>query len=312
MGKIHILHENEQWFLPLAKVFDHYGLPYASLYMDGGGLDLSAAPPEGIFFSKMSASSYTRGHAHAPDYTFAVMAWLEAHGRRIINGPSVLRLEISKIDQYIRLKEAGIPVPHTAACFGRESLLTTARAFKAPFIVKPNRGGKGIGVQLFPSHAALEEALRDGKVEVSVDDITLVQEYIRAPEPCITRLEFVGGKFVYAVRVDTSEGFELCPAEACRTTPVAAGEVCAVDAEGLFRIIPNFNDPIVGNLEAFLNANRIEVAGVEFIRDASGNLFVYDINTNTNYNPEAEKKAGISAIPALAKFLKQELEKCAC
>ena len=25
------------------------------------------------------------------------------------------------------------------------------------------------------------------------------------------------GKFLYAVRVDTSEGFQLCPADACQT-----------------------------------------------------------------------------------------------
>jgi hypothetical protein len=29
--------------------------------------------------------------------------------------------------------------------------------------------------------------------------------------PLITRAEFVGGKFIYAVEVDTSGGFELCP-----------------------------------------------------------------------------------------------------
>ena len=31
----------------------------------------------------------------------------------------------------------------------------------------------------------------------------------------ITRAEFVGGRFLYAVEVDTSSGFELCPADAC-------------------------------------------------------------------------------------------------
>ena len=28
-------------------------------------------------------------------------------------------------------------------------------------------------------------------------------------------MEFVNGKFLYAVEVDTRDGFELCPAEAC-------------------------------------------------------------------------------------------------
>ena len=33
--------------------------------------------------------------------------------------------------------------------------------------------------------------------------------------PLITRAEFIGGQFIYAVEVDTSDGFELCPADAC-------------------------------------------------------------------------------------------------
>ncbi len=310
MSKIYIIHENEQWFKPLAKIFKAHKLPYDSIFMESGVLDMSKAPPEGIFFSKMSASSYTRGHQHSPDYTFALLTWLEAHGRRVINGSPVLRLEISKIDQYIRLEQSGIAVPRAVACFGKKQITEAAKTFKAPFILKPNRGGKGIGVQLFQSHKMLEAYLKSDNFEASVDDIMLVQEYIQAPQPFITRMEFIGGKFVYAVRVDTSQGFELCPAEACRIdVPGKASEVCAIDTDdGLFKIIKDFKDPIVGKMEKFLKANGIEVAGVEFIRDKNNTVFVYDINTNTNYNPEAEKKAGISAITALTTFLRKELD----
>ena len=77
-------------------------------------------------------------------------------------------------------------------------------------ILKHNRAGKGLGVQLLRSLDALEEHLASSAFTQSVDGITLVQRYIEAPEPFITRVEFVGGKFLYAVRVDTSDGFELC------------------------------------------------------------------------------------------------------
>ena len=43
----------------------------------------------------------------------------------------------------------------------------------------------------------------------------LVQRYIKAPEPFITRVEFIGGQLLYG-RVDTSQGVELCPADACQ------------------------------------------------------------------------------------------------
>ncbi len=53
--------------------------------------------------------------------------------------------------------------------------------------------------------------------------------------------------------------------------------------------------------EAFLAANGIAVAGIEFIAAVDGTLYTYDVNTNTNYNPEAEARAGRSAMDALAR-----------
>jgi len=311
MSKIYVIHENYQWFEPIKNVLLERHLPFESWYMESGSVHLSELPQKGVYFSKMSASSSTRDHRFSPDYAFALLSYLEANKSRVINGSNVLRLEISKVEQYICLKKSGIPVPETAACFGKHHLLETARRFKSPFILKPNRGGKGIGVQLFRSHHLLEEYLSENTCDESVDGIMLIQEYIESPEPFVTRLEFIGGKFVYAVRVDTSEGFELCPAEACRVdVPAQADEFCAIDARGgLFEIIEGFNHPIIGKLEAFLHHHSIEIAGVEFIRDKNDGLYVYDVNTNTNYNPEAEEKAGVSALQTLADFLEDELKK---
>ena len=68
-------------------------------------------------------------------------------------------------------------------------------------------------MRLFDGVDALERYVDSAAFEDSVDGITLIQQYIDAPEPFITRVEFVGGKLLYAVRVDTSLGFELCPAD---------------------------------------------------------------------------------------------------
>lgn len=308
-GKVYVLHENDQWFNPIRKVLDERGIAHESIFLDGGGIDLTQAPKPGVYFNKTSASSYTRNHPHAPDFSATILAWLEVNGARVINPSNVLRMEISKAEQYIRLQQAGINVPKTVACFGKADIAEKAKAFKAPFILKPNCGGKGIGIQLIQSHKVLADYLNHADYQGSQDDIMLLQEYIKAPKPFINRLEFIGSKFVYAVQVDTSQGFELCPAEACRIdTPAPAGEVCAVTAAaGLFTIDKSFNDPIVAQLEKFLAENRISVAGVEFIRDAAGKAYVYDINTNTNYNPQAEQEAGIFAIQKLADYLQAEL-----
>ena len=51
----------------------------------------------------------------------------------------------------------------------------------------------------------------------------------------------------------------------------------------------------------------LDVAAFEFILDAGGTPHVYDINTNTNYNSDAEARAGVSAMGLLADQLGAEL-----
>ena len=66
---------------------------------------------------------------------------------------------------------------------------------------------------------------------------------------------------------------------------------------------------LLSQYEAFLQANNITVAGIEFIKNSEGDIYTYDINTNTNYNSEAEKVAGKYGMLELAKFLGAELAK---
>ena len=56
-------------------------------------------------------------------------------------------------------------------------------------------------------------------------------------------------------------------------------------------------------LEAFLDQQGIEVAGIEFIETADGRVVPYDVNTNTNYNPDVERSSSVSAAATLAGWL---------
>jgi hypothetical protein len=308
---IHVIHENAAWLEPLARALDAEHLPWREWFLDSGVFDLSRPPPEGVFYNRMSASSHTRDHRYAAELTASVLAWLAGHGRRIVNGPRALDLEISKARQYAALEAAGIATPKTVLVAGHDQLVAAAREHFAggPVILKPNRGGKGLGVRLFHTAEALASYLDSTDYEKPVDGIHLLQQYVRAPVPLITRAEFIGGRFFYAVEVDTSEGFELCPADACAVNDA----FCPVGEEprAIFTIIADI-DPVgapglKARYEAFLAANGIEVAGIEFIRDSAGAVYTYDVNTNTNYNPDAEARAGRSAMTALARFLGAEL-----
>jgi hypothetical protein len=308
MKKIHVIHENSEWTVHLTKRLQELGLPYEEWHLDEGSVDLTAEPPTGVFYSRMSASSHTRDHRYAPELTSAVLNWLESHGRKVFNGTSALRLEVSKVAQYLALTGHGIRTPRTIATVGKEQLLKAAKAFEGQsFITKHNRAGKGLGVQLFHSLQGLESYVNGPTFDEPVDGITLIQEYISAPQPFITRCEFVGGKFVYAVQVDTSEGFELCPADACQIGDLFCPVGEEVPTKPKFQIVKDFQDPIIEKYESFLAANGIQVAGIEFIRNLAGEIFTYDINTNTNYNSDAEAAAGIYGMLEVAKFLGSEL-----
>src|SRR6267378_2730508 len=104
MTQIHVIHEKAAWLAQLVAAFDRRRLPWREWFLDRGVSDLSQPPPQGVFYNRMSASSHTRDHRYAAELTAAVLAWLERHGRRVINDSRALRLEISKIEQYEALK----------------------------------------------------------------------------------------------------------------------------------------------------------------------------------------------------------------
>jgi hypothetical protein len=312
MSCIHVIHENAAWLEPLAAALERQGLSWRDWFLDQGAFDLSKPPPEGVFYNRMSASSHTRGHRYSAELTVSVLAWLERHGRRVINGSRALDLEISKARQYAALEAAGIRTPDTVLVAGKELLVEAAQQHFAgsPFILKPNRGGKGLGVRLFLSAGALGDYLDSPDYEPPVDGLHLLQQYIRAPLPLITRAEFVGGRFMYAVEVDTSDGFELCPADVC----VVGDAFCPAgpgaepnQPRAKFTIIDGIDPSLKRRYEAFLAANDIGVAGIEFITDAQGTAYTYDVNTNTNYNPDAEARAGRAGMDTLARYLGAEL-----
>ncbi|MBB3157583.1 hypothetical protein FHS07_001267 [Microbacterium proteolyticum] len=298
-GKVYVIHENPQWIPPFAAAFEAEGVPFEEWLLTDGSIDLAVEPPDGVFWSRLSASAHTRDHAHSKEFGRAVLRWLASWGRTVINGADVLELEVSKVAQHAALRHAGIEVPRTVAVFGTDDLAAAAERFGAPFISKHNQGGKGLGVRRWDSIDDFTAWVAGPDFEHSPDGITLLQELLVARTPFITRAEFVAGEFVYAVRVDTSAGsFELCPAEAC-AIPDADG----VEPEPMFRLRDDVDPTLIDRYLAFLAAEGVGIAGIEFIETLDGRTVTYDVNTNTNYNPDVEASAPRSGPREIARWL---------
>ena len=245
MKKVFIIHENDEWIIPLRRALKEINQPFEEWHMGKmGTLDTTTKPENGVYYNRMSASSHTRNHRYAPELTAVTLEWLKTNNARVINGPRALQLEISKITQYESLKKYKIDVPTTLAATTRDQIIDNAKKMKLPFITKHNRGGKGLGVYLFNDIDMLETYVYSNDYVGSIDGITLIQEYIKSPEPYIVRMEFIGAKLIYAVSVNTSEGFQLCP---CETKGLSAGTgFCPTSIGGndKFKIISSFKHPL--------------------------------------------------------------------
>ena len=314
--KAYIIHENEEWLIPLRKALEKFDVQYEEWLLDDMTINIDQSPPNGIFFSRMSASNYTRNHLHSNQSSNIILTWLENHNRRVINGTNVLKIEFSKVLQQLLLKQSGFKTPKTIVAVGINKIKEAASNLNVyPMIIKPNQGGKGFGVKLINTINELDEMLEDNLINSSKDDTWLLQEKISTNEEFITRMEFIGGNFIYSLKVFSKNSFELCPADACE---VDLDQFCPVDEiNDINNSQPSFfidDDPdknLAKQITIFLKKHQIEVAGVEFIRNKDGVPIFYDINTNTNYNLNAEKQSKVNknGMEEIALFLKSELNK---
>ena len=286
---IYILHDNINWLSTLKEILDNKSIKYTEWFFGKNTnilklIDLEKDPPEGVFYNRVSASSHTRGARYSLEYNKIVIGWLECHGRKVINGSKSLELELSKGKQYLELWKSGIQVPKTYFASNSKQILEfSEKYFENSCIIKDNRSGSGIGVKKINSRDELVENLLSSEYKAPIDGITLIQQYIEAPDANITRLEFINGLLVYAIKIDTSDGFNLCPADGCKRL-----------TKTKFVIDKDFNEPeLVLRLCELLKRNEIKVCGIEIIRDNNNSIFVYDINCNTNYNKTMEEDANI-------------------
>ena len=201
---------------PLLAAMDSRAAPWVDWHMGDFALDTSLQPPAGVFYNRMSASSHTRGHRYAPEMTAGLLHWLEAAGAHVLNGSRAINLEVSKIAQYAALSRAGLSAPTTIACHTADQIMAAFDQFGGrPVITKHNRAGKGLGVKLFATQRRLVTIFMVRHlIHLSMGSHSCNLMLRRRPLSSHVSSS-LDRKFLYAVRVDTSDGFELCPADVC-------------------------------------------------------------------------------------------------
>jgi hypothetical protein len=309
---IGIYYEHPDWFRPLFDELDRRRTPYTRIPADRHSYDASASDAFSLVFNRMSPSAYLRGRKHNILYTLNYLAHLEQQGVRVINGLSAFRLETSKAQQLSLLRSLGLPYPKAHVINHASEAPKAAATLRWPVVVKANIGGSGAGIVKFDRPEDLARAVEEGRIELGIDDTALVQEFIPARDGHITRVEVLGGKYLYAINVySTGESFNLCPADICQTTDgVELGRAaCPVDAPKNYLRVEGVTPPVqaIRDVERIMESAGIEVGGIEYIvDDRDGRAHYYDVNALSNFVADGPRVVGFDPFVRLADFLERE------
>ena len=315
---IGIYYEHPDWFRLLFTALDRRNTPYVRIaaqehYYDPAEADTGLA----LLFNRMSPSAYLRDHGQGIFYTLNYLEHVERLGTRVINGRRAFTVEISKALQLSLLNSLGLPYPRARVINHASQAEAAARDLRFPIVVKANVGGSGAGVVRYDSRDSLARAVQSGTVDLGIDRTALVQEFVPARGGHITRVETLGGKYHYAIKVFSSgDSFNLCPADICQTTDGVelARATCPIDAPRTGLQVQSYVPPpeVINAVELIVQTAEIDVGGVEYIvDDRDGSLLYYDINALSNFVADATRVVGFDPHARLVDFLEEEVRRCA-
>ena len=233
MRPIEILYEHPHWFQPLFSELQKRGVAHRLVHIDEHRYRPNAPPAlasdHPLVFNRISPSAWKRGRAPAIYYAAGFIAHLEALGIPVFNGARCFQFETSKASQLSLLSNLGLAAPRAVVVHQPQQLIAAAEDLVFPLIAKPNVGGSGAGIVRFDDKAQLKAAVEEGRIVGGLDGIWLLQEYHRPRGESVVRVETLAGRYLYGIRVHLGDegGFDLCPADICRTSRGEALEATA-------------------------------------------------------------------------------------
>jgi glutathione synthase/RimK-type ligase-like ATP-grasp enzyme len=272
-----VLYEHPQWFQPLFAALERRDLSYEAIELSGHRFDPGVREaPAPLVLSRVAQSSFLREPEHPIFYAATLLDHWARCRARVLNGAEVLAIDSSKARQLSLIASLGYAVPKTRVVHRTRDLAAAAEGFSYPLIVKANIGGSGAGIARYSSRDELLQSIADGTVPSSIDGVLLVQDYVPARGGTIIRIETLGGRFLYAIEVESAgDTFDLCPADACVAQPGRA-------AVRMTAVTPS--PEIVRAAEKIAQATGLDIGGVEvLIDDRDGTPRFYDINALSNF-----------------------------
>jgi len=310
MSPIAIYHEHPDWFKPLFEELNNRGIPYTRSNPAIHQFAIEEPKPNfSLFFNRMSPSAYLREGTQGIFYTLYYLKHLEYHQIPVVNGYKAFTFETSKALQLQLMQSLGIKYPKARVVNHPSKLVEAAEGLRFPVVVKANIGGSGAGITKYHTLEDLRQAVAAGNMNFGVDHTALLQEFIPARGGYITRVETLGGKFLYAIRVYlTGDTFNLCPADICQTSTGVelVRNACAIEAPKNGLKVEGYTPPanVIRAVETLVQQSGIDVGGIEYIvDDRDGELLYYDVNALSNFVADAGNVIGFNPHQRLVDYL---------
>ncbi len=308
-----VLYEHPHWFAAIFAELERREIPFDRIFIPEHFYEVGEKEPDfKVLFNRMSPSAHSRERGSGIFHSLAYLEHLELQGIRVINGSKAFRYEISKAAQHSLLKSLGLAYLPSRVVHSVHQVEAAADGLRYPIIVKPNVGGSGKGILRFDSKQELRAAIPE--LGLGYDHIALVQEFVPARGGFITRVETLGGDYLYAIRVHLSgQTFDLCPADICQTpTGQRLDTACAVEASKAGLKVEGYTPPpdVIRAIERIARSAGIDVGGIEYIvDDRDGLVYYYDINALSNFVADAPRLIGFDPVERLADFLEEEIDR---
>lgn len=298
-----ILYQHPLWFEPLFAALERRGVAFEKIRIGDHHFDPACAqPPAPVVLSRVAMSDFLREPQHPIFYAAALLDHWRRCGATVLNGADAIAIDSSKARQLSLISGLGFAIPETRVVHRADDLLRASEDMAFPLLVKPNIGGSGSGIVRYSSRAELEKSIREGIVPTSIDEVLLLQDYVPANGGTIVRIETLGGRFLYALEVESGgDNFDLCPADACVAQPGRA-------AIAMKAVTPPAE--IVEAAEQIARASGLDVGSVELvIDDRDGTPRFYDINALSNFVASPLDVLGWDPHERLVDFLQRAMAK---
>ncbi len=307
-----VLFEHPEWQKPLFSALDKQGVTFAKFDLKTAAFDPDAVPAAPLYFNQASPSAYVRGNTRAVPLALSFMRSLELGGSRVLNGSRAFSLELSKSAQSALMTKLGIAHPRTLA-FNDIDAALEMWGDQWPALIKPEQGGSGARMFLLNSADEARRLIRDRPDLWLPDNLLLLQEHFDVdPARGIVRMEFLGGEMLYAMRVISNGGFNLCPSETCN--PEGGEGHCEIPAAVPskpveFYAYPEVPAAAVNSGKSIVAAGGLDVGGIEYLEASDGRLIFYDVNANSNLRAPIAREFGFDPFDRVVDYLRAQIQR---